>query len=50
MMPDWRIFWLEFGNCIVVFEISILEFDQLQFREKMKMSKFGTKIALLGYF
>ena len=38
MMPDWRIFWLEFVNCIVVFEISILEFDQLQFREKMKMS------------
>ena len=49
-MPDWRIFRLEFGNCIVIFEISILEFDQLQFPEKMKMPKFGTKIASLWYF
>ena len=43
-MPYFGIFELEFKSNIVIFEISTLEFVWLQkFREKTKMSKFGTK-------
>ena len=49
-MPYLGIFRLEFENNIVIFEISTLEFLVAKFCEKMKMSRFGTKNALLGYF
>ena len=50
-MSDLCIFGLEFESNIVIFEISILEFVQLQhFAKKTKMPKFWIKNALLGYF
>ena len=43
-MPCFGIFGLESENNIVIFEINTLEFFLLQkFREKTRMSKFGTK-------
>ena len=51
-MPYLGIFGLEFeNNIVVIFEISALRFDLItKFCEKMKMSKFGAKNALFGYF
>ena len=50
-MLDLRILRFEFEHIIVIFEISTLEFIQLQnFEKKTKMPKFGTKNALFGYF
>ena len=50
-MPDSGILGLEFENYILIFEISTLKFVYLQnFVKKMKMSKFGTKNVLFGYF
>ena len=45
------IFGLTFVNNIVIFEISIVKLYLItKFREKMKMSKFGTKSPLFGSF
>ena len=44
-MPHLYIFGLKYENNIVIFEISTLEF-----REIMKMPKFGTKNVVCGYF
>ena len=50
-MPYLGIFGLESKKTIVPFEISTLEFFLIaKFSEKTKMSNFGTKNALLGYF
>ena len=50
-MPHLGIFEIEFEKTIVIFEISTLEFTYGQdFVKKPKMSKFGTKNALFGYF
>ena len=45
------IFELEFGNNIVMFEMSSLEFgSQKKLFKKTKSPIFGTKNALFGYF
>ena len=50
-MPYLGIFWLEFENNIVIFEISTLDLGKLWiFEKKTKMFEFGTKNALFGYF
>ena len=50
-MPDLGIFGLEFENNIVIFEISTLEFVQLQnFAEKQKCLNLGPKMPYLGIF
>ena len=48
-MPHLGIFGLEFENNIVIFEISTLEFVQLQnFAEKQKCLNLGPKMPYLG--
>ena len=53
-MPNLIILELEFKNKIVIFEISPSLTPQIgeiaKLREAIKMSKFGTKYALFGYF
>ena len=50
-MPDLGILGLEFENNIVIFEISTLEFVQLQnFAEKQKCLNLGPKMPYLGIF
>ena len=50
-MPNLGIFGLKLENKIVIFEINILEFFLItKFCEVIKMSKFGTKNDLFGYF
>ena len=50
-MPYLGIFGLELKKTYVIFKISTLEFClTAEYREIMKMPKFGTKSALFGYF
>ena len=50
-MPDLCIFALESENNIVIFEISTLEFAELQtFAKKQKCITLGTKMPYFGIF
>ena len=47
-MPHLGIFATEFKKTIAIFEVSAIKF--VKFCEKIKLTKFGTKNAISGYF
>ena len=47
-IPSLGVFGVEFKKTILIFEVSAIKF--VKFCEKIKLTKFGTKNAISGYF